>query len=173
MKISYSCSANVGQRIQSHNKKVLNEKPKNPNNNNCNCRNKDQCPVKNECQTESVIYKATVNHNQSTTTYIGSTTNTFKTRFTNHKASFNHENKQSATTLSQYLWDNNINQQNVTWEILMQCPVYSPGNKSCSLCVNEKLQILLRTNDPKNLNKRSDYGNSCPHKKKHFLDKFR
>ena len=172
VKISYRCSANVGQRIQSHNRKILNEKPQDSKDKLCNCRKKDQCPVNNECLKENVVYKATVKHNKSKITYIGSTSTSFKTRYNNHKQSFNHVHKQSATTLSQYIWDKNISQKSVSWEIVVQCPPYKPGHKTCSLCVNEKLHVLLHTNDPRNLNKRTDYGNSCPHKKKCFLSNY-
>ena len=39
-----------------HNDKVLNDKPNETEINNCNCRNKDTCPLPNRCQTKSIIY---------------------------------------------------------------------------------------------------------------------
>ena len=173
VKISYSCTENFERKIQKHNKKILNENRADNNQNLCNCRDKSKCPVENKCQTQNVIYKATAEHNNTTTTYIGSTSNTFKTRYTNHKHSFNNEDKKSSTTLAQYVWDNNIGIDKVKWEIVMKCLPYAPGQSACSLCLNEKLQIVLHAGDPKSLNRRSDLSNSCPHKKKHKLDKLK
>lgn len=42
-----------------HNKKILN-KDNNKNNNNCNCINKLECPLKQQCLQTEVVYKATI-----------------------------------------------------------------------------------------------------------------
>ena len=39
-----------------HNHKVLNDEPNEMGINNCNCRNKDNCPLPNSCQTKCIIY---------------------------------------------------------------------------------------------------------------------
>ena len=39
----------------------------------CNCRNKDQCPLDNKCLTSSIIYNAQVTTNNATKNYIGLT----------------------------------------------------------------------------------------------------
>ena len=44
-----------------HNHKVLNDKPNEMGVNNCNCRNKDNCPLPNSCQTKCIIYQANIN----------------------------------------------------------------------------------------------------------------
>ena len=94
----------------------------------------------------------------------------FKTRYRNHLQSFKDENKQSATTLSQYVWDNGLNPTpEIKWEIIKSCPAYTPGAKSCSLCVNENLQIIKNTNNASYINKRTDIGNKCKHMRKYFL----
>ena len=43
-----------------HNHKVLNDKPNETGINNCNCRNKDNCPLAKICQTKCVIYQANI-----------------------------------------------------------------------------------------------------------------
>ena len=79
----------------------------------------------------------------------------------------------SSTALSQYLWENDIPQKNVSWDIIQKCKPYAPGQRMCQLCVQEKVHILKHTHDTSNLNKRSDLGNLCPHKKKHKLSAYK
>ena len=43
-----------------HNHKVLNDKPNEVGINNCNCRNKDNCPLPSSCQTKCIIYQANI-----------------------------------------------------------------------------------------------------------------
>ena len=43
-----------------HNDKVLNDKPNEMGINNCNRRNKDNCPLPNSCQTKCIIYQANI-----------------------------------------------------------------------------------------------------------------
>lgn len=92
VKISYSCMPNFKQAILSHNKKILQDHRKDqlPVPKGCNCRKKDECPLKGECLTQAIIYKATVTQTDSNIqdTYIGLTENSFKTRFNLHKSSF-------------------------------------------------------------------------------------
>jgi len=77
--------------IQNHNRKILSEDTQQQKKL-CNCANPNNCPVNNKCNLENVVYKATVeNKDKKKAIYIGSTTTTFKKRFSNHKKSFNHE----------------------------------------------------------------------------------
>ena len=57
VKISYSCMRNISSIIASHNKSILRPKAEEYD---CNCRNKDSCPLQNRCLTAKVIYEATV-----------------------------------------------------------------------------------------------------------------
>ena len=162
----------MAKRIQTHNKKILNEKTQIENIKNCNCRDEKNCPVKNQCLTENVVYKATIDHNNTKLTYIGSTASSFKTRYTVHKHSLTNEKQKNSTALAQFVWSKNVDRKNIKWEIIQKCAPYSPGQKTCSLCLHEKLYIILAATDPKNLNRRSDISNSCPHLKKHKLNKY-
>ena len=103
LKVSYSCMPNLETKISAHNKSSLvnnfqsHEKS-------CNCRNKHSCPLSGDCLTQNVVYQATVESAMGKETYIGLTSNQFKTRFRNHTASFRNENKRNATELSKYIW---------------------------------------------------------------------
>ena len=54
VKISYNCMPNMNSYTYMYNHKVLNEKPNEMGINNCNCRNKDNCPLPNSCQTKCI-----------------------------------------------------------------------------------------------------------------------
>ena len=60
IQISYSCMRNISSIIASHNISVLRPKAKEYG---CNCRNKESCPLQNQCLTPKVIYEATVVNN--------------------------------------------------------------------------------------------------------------
>ena len=75
MKVSYSCTDNLQTISKKHNRKIL-ETSKTPSTeNNCNCRKKNDCPLKNYCLTSSVVYNANVTIEGDTTgkNYIGLT----------------------------------------------------------------------------------------------------
>ena len=170
VKLSYSCTSNMKQIIQAHNKKILSGqqtvKPAT-----CNCRDKSKCPVPSECCSSTVIYKATVSKNNTTAEYVGSTELDFKLRYNNHNKSFKHEAYKSETTLSKYIWDNKLGPTpNIKWEFLKKCSPTTPGRRICDLCTSEKLCIIANTQNPKMLNKRTDIGNKCPHKRKWMLE---
>ena len=118
-----------------------------------------------KCNLENVIYQAEVtNKNNQKADYVGMTTTSFKKRFSNHKKSFKHEDYKHETTLSTYVWDNELNPEpNIKWTILKKCHAYSPGSKWCILCNEEKYQILNRYSKVSNLNKKTEIGNKCTH----------
>ena len=170
VKISYSCSPNIDSIISSHNKKVLSGNGKATNTENCNCRDKVNCPTPGKCSTECVIYSATVE--KTGINYIGMTQNKFKTRYTQHVHSFKTASKMNATTLSQYIWDKKMSPNpKIKWNILKKCTTYQPGNRSCDLCISEKLAIIKNSNNPNNINKRNDIGTRCIHRKNFKLDR--
>ena len=78
-----------------------------------------------------------------------------------------HADYKSETTLSKYVWDNGLNPTpNVTWKFLKNCSVYKTGNKSCDLCMSKKIHIIKNLHKKNIINKRTDIGNKCPHKRK-------
>ena len=101
-----------------HNHKVLNDKPNEMGISNCNCRNKDNCPLPNSCQTKCIIYQANIDCDiagYKQKCYLSSCETTFKDRFGNHKKSFNHLKHKNETELSKEFWE--IKKRNGTPEI--------------------------------------------------------
>ena len=87
---------------------------------------------------QKIIFKA----NPTLQTYIGLTENSFKTRFTSHKASFNNPSKRIKTKLSKHIWK--LRNAKTTWNILNQATPYNPASKQCDLCLWEKYFIICR-----------------------------
>ena len=179
VKVSYSTLPNVNQTISNHNKKILNSNIlKNKTDSNemhCNCRKKGTCPLNGHCLTQCVIYEAIVKTSNPATptetqSYIGLTENDFKTRYNAHTSSFKLEHKRSATRLSEHIWDLKDKQRpfNIEWKIIAQPHRYDTSQKTCQLCLEEKIQILFRTNHI--LNKRKELFNTCMHKRKFLLE---
>ena len=102
IKIIYSCIRNFSLIKASHNKFILRPKAKEYG---CNCRNKESCPLQNQCLTPKVIYEATVvnNSDDKNRVYIGTSDATFKERYRNHTQYFNHEHYSKCTELSKYI----------------------------------------------------------------------
>ena len=102
--------------------------------------------LQNKCQTKCVVYKAEViTSNSQPKIYIGMTGNTFKEPFNNHKKSFSNIEYRNSTELSKYVWDLKERERDFTiqWSILKRANSYSSGGKSCNLCLQEKLSILI------------------------------
>ena len=91
---------NMGQIIQAHNKKIINNNNSKPEER-CNCIKKNECPLPGKCTAKNIIYRAKVKSPNETKEYIGLTSITFKTRFGLHKSSFNNKNNQHSTALMQ------------------------------------------------------------------------
>ena len=111
--------SNMGSIISAHNQRLLT-----PNNSTfeCNCRNKNNCPLEEKCLTPKVIYQADVTNDvdDEYKFYNGLTESSFKERFRNHTKSFNHRLYQNETELSKYIWT--LKHQNKTptskWKII-------------------------------------------------------
>ena len=166
---------NVGSIIRSHNTKVLcpsNNSPSTPPRT-CNCRRAGECPLNGKCLTECIVYKATVSvPTRPARVYYGLTEGPFKTRFTNHKASFRSEHHRKETELSKYMWelkDCGLEGQ-VKWEIAKRAAPYKCGARRCDLCLTEKMVIAAA--DPTiTLNKRSELVSTCRHRAKFCCSK--
>ena len=170
---------NVRAIITAHNRKILSEyyeskqpktKKKKRQNDNCNCQKKNSCPLNGQCQTKNLIYKATVTTEKNEVKeYIGSTGNTFKTRFNQHKSSFRTKNK--STELAKYIADLEAGKTKfeIKWNILQKIKINSTtGVNGCTLCNLERLE-LARADRRKALNKRNELQSRCPHNKGNFF----
>ena len=184
IKFSYGSTRNMKAHIAAHNIKLLNNKEKEDTFRGCNCRVKCDCPLDGQCQTKSVVYKATVTTNQprfKRRTYTGMTEEFFKTRWNRHNFDIRHK-ESKGTTLSNYIHKikdikENLSSTmkenfkwNVSWEIIEKAPSYKPGDKHCKLCIAEKYHIL-NENENVSLNTRSELLSKCRHKAKFKLSK--
>jgi hypothetical protein len=124
------------------------------------------------CLAKSVIYQATVttSDKRPTATYVGLTENEFKTRYTNHKASFNNYEKRNSTELSKYIWNlkNNNISYSIRWKILKRAKSYSNASKRCNLCIWEKYFIICKP-DIATLNRRNELVSTCRHANKFLI----
>ena len=60
----------------------------------------------------------------------------------------------------------------LVWEIIRTAVPYTNITKRCSLCLNEKLAILMYPNQSKLLKKRSELVSKCQHENKFLLQMF-
>ena len=138
----------------------------------CNCRDRQDCPMKGNCLSESVVYQAVVKDNggDNTRTYIGLTEGTFKQRYYGHTSSFKHEKQEKSTGLSKYIWQQKrLNKEySIEWSVLRKARAYSNITKKCDLCLTEKLMIS-NAEKKTSLNKRSELVSKCRHENKYLL----
>ena len=169
LKISYSCMRNMQQIIKAHNSKILKRSQSTTNKKSCNCRQKNNCPLRGNCLVNDIVYKVkiTSNDSQKPACYIGLASGSFKTRYNNHNKSFRHERYEKDTELSKFIWS--LKRKNVDysidWEILKKSNTYKRASGQCNLCMEEKLQILCNRSDHTCIliNKRNELVSKCRH----------
>ena len=124
-----------------------------------------RCPVGNDCLKTNVVYKATVQHENKISNYIGMTENSFKTRYTQHKSFLKHSKNRTQTELSSLIWSlkDSSTPYKLAWHIIDQAQPYQPGKRSCNLCLAEKFHILTGEHL---INEKTELLNKCPHRRK-------
>ena len=125
-----------------------------------------------QCQTQSLVYQATVLSEGSTNqTYIGLTAGTFKKRFDGHTFNFRNEHSKG-TTLSSYIWKlkREGKSYEILWREICQATPFSPVSEQCALCTAEKFHIIYKP-ELASLNSRNELGAHCRYKKSVLLDK--
>ena len=92
----------MGSVLSRHNKKISRKEDQYG----CNCRNKAECPLNNNCLTPRIIYQANVltNLNNSKKLYIGVADAAFKERYRNHTRDFRNQHYEKSTELLKYIW---------------------------------------------------------------------
>ena len=173
LKLSYSTTANLGQIISGHNKKITNKTKTTTQVKGCNCNGGiNKCPVNGQCLATDSIYEATVKaETKDDKKYIGLTAPPFKIRHGNHKSDFKIRSRRTATKLAGYIWDlkdEGINTPEVKFEIKEHAPSYNPNAERCLLCLTEKLRIM-QASKTLYLNDRSEIFNKCRHRNKFLL----
>ena len=126
---------NIKSALNSHNRKIF-HLPVNSQSRTCSCIKKTDCPLKEKCLSQNTLYQADISsENLKTKIYYGMSGKKFKTRFLNHKKSFNHEKHKDDTQLSNELWNIKASKEEpvLVLKILGQ---YQPFN------VNTKRRLL-------------------------------
>ena len=101
LKISYSCTRNISQIINSHNNEIIKEFQNQVNNNNskkieCNYKSRSDCPMNDLCNLDNVVYQAIIYPKEDINdrkSYIGISSMKWKLSYGNHKFSFSHEHQ--------------------------------------------------------------------------------
>ena len=176
VKLRYCCTENLSSIIKTHNKKVTNEKitPKDQ----CNCRNKNDCPLDGNCQTSDIIHKCiastTINPDKI---YLGTAEGNFKsdTIIARHhskteKGECYHPLKICMGSKGQNIYKET---PSLKWLILKSVPGYSNITKKCLLCLHEKLEIINYPDQEELLNKRSELISKCRHVNKYLLSNYK
>ena len=181
LKISYSCTNNISQIINSHNNKLINKFHNQVNNNNinskkieCNCKSQSDCPMNGLCSLDNVVYQAIIYPKEDISDkkyYIGVSSTNFKIRYGNHKYSFSHEHQKNQTALSKHYWGlkNKGLTPDIQWSILKRSSTPKSFDSRCNLCLEEKIHILLFPEPKILLNKRNELIARCRHRAKFKL----
>ena len=163
---------NVASHISSHNKKIL--KNTDGSSNNCNCRNKNLCPLPGRCQTPAVVYQGeiTVENDNESYNYMGHTEPVCKERFSDHNTSFTYENYRTKTDLSKKWWElkDAGKVPHITWSIVRRSSPYESGSDHCNLCLWEKFHIMKGRDL---LNSKDELVSYCKHVDKFLLKNFK
>ena len=117
-----------------------------------------------------LVYRATIKSDREEKQYVGSAGNKFKERYNGHKSSFNNKKYRKSTVLANYIWDlkDNKIKYEIKWEIITRTRKKFNTKYGCALCNLEKIEIL-KMDETKALNKRSELHTKCPHYRKLFL----
>ena len=171
IKISYSSFPNMGSIISSHNKLILNS---NYTEYGCNCNNRNECPLENECLTPRIVYRADVTNNKTDEHkyYYGISDTPFKEHYENHKTSFRHRSHLTASDLSKYYWK--LAEKGAVPTIKFSIAKRVKGNtfiNNYNLCLNEKVFIIRNLDDENMLKKRSEFISKCRHINKRLLNR--
>ena len=175
LKISYSCTENIGTVIARHNAKIMKEfnSVDNAMMRECNCQARNPCPLDGHCLVQSVVYRAdvTTEHQDEHKFYLGLVSGKFKQRYANHLKSFRHERYKNETTLSTYIWQLKEKGRSpvIKWSVVKRAPSYNPASKKCRLCLMEKFLILEHSNDRNCLNTRTELFSKCRHRAQFLL----
>ena len=100
--------------------------------------------------------------------YIGMTGGTFKQRFNQHMSDFRLPHHKNTTKLSEKVWElkNQGRDFQIKWKVIRKGHIYKPGQRSCDLCVSEKLEILKLVRDNRLLNSRRELAGRCRHQRR-------
>ena len=156
--------------IDKHNMKITRTEPSSSPERKCNCREKYNCPLNNNCLSTNFIYNAlvTTHEDKIGKNYICLTE--FKQRFSQHKLSLRNENYANSNELSRYILEIKYKNKdyNIKWTIIRRARQYNNIIKWCDLCLTEKL-CIIKAYASTLLKKRSELVSKCRHQNKYCL----
>ena len=162
---------NISAVISSHNKSMM-RKDATPERE-CNCPNKDDCPLDNKCLSSNIIYEAEVTSQPENVVkhYRGLCSTDFKARLAVHHQCMNHRRYAKGCELSKYVWElkDSNREYDIKWKLLKQVKGRKVGGV-CKLCTTEKLYIVEHPNKDMLLN--SNCIQKCRHEAKYMLSKY-
>ena len=147
VKLSYSCTKNVASIISGHNKRILRQATgeRDEEQRMCSCRNKESCPLGNECLSKSIIYEATVTSKPEDVEkrYVGLCSTSFKERLALHKQHMNNKAHRTKCELANHVWElkDAGKEFKLEWKILKKVRGRLVGG-ACRLCTTEQLYIV-------------------------------
>ena len=172
VKISYSCTRNISSIISGHNKGML-RKPTPNIVRECNCRNREQCPMDNKCLNQNIVYEAeiTSHPDEVEKNYRGLCSTTFKDRYGVHKEGFKNRAYSKGCELSKYVWllKDSGKSFDIKWRTLRKVNGRMVGGE-CKLCTTETMLINEHPDKDKLLNQYSIQ--KCLHEYKYLLSRY-
>ena len=137
-------------------------------------REKGNCPLRGECQPQSIVFAAEVTEPCSTAVaYNGMSEPPFRQIFASHLTSLCHPRYRNSTEMSKHVW--NLKEQekdfSIAWRIIERARPYDNISKRCGLCLAEKLRIIT-SKDPPILNSGTELISKCRHANKFKLSNY-
>ena len=157
VKISYSCTRNISSIISTHNKSIL-RKPPPEDTRECNCMDREQCPMDKKCLSKNIVYEAVITERPAgvENDYRGLTSGIWKKRYAVHKQGFNHRRYSKACELTKHVWKLKDSNKtfDIKWKILEKVRGRFVGG-ACKLCTTETMLINEHPDKTRLLNKHS------------------
>ena len=105
VKVGYRCMPSMGVQITRHNPRVLKSRGKqNPSSCNCQKSRVGECPIPGACNTDGVVYQATVKSSGGEVEHYVGLAQNFKTRFRTHRANLAQKKPEGSITLYQHFY---------------------------------------------------------------------
>ena len=129
VKVRYSCTRNIEHIIKNHNRKITESYIEKCAETSCNCKEKNKCPLEGNCLIKNIVYMATVETETNSSSYVGMTGNSIKTRYYNHIKSFKNKRYKNETELSKYIWKLKEKEveHTITWKKLRHLTTANDG----------------------------------------------
>ena len=122
VEVSNSCTRIIEHVDKDHNRKITESNIEKGAEASCNCKEKNIFLLDENYLTKHIVYMATAKTKTNTSSYVGITGNSFKTRYYNHIKSFKTKRNKNETDLAKYIWKHRDKEveHSITWKELLQ-----------------------------------------------------